>query len=679
MSFQSLHSKIFALVTAILAAIAIVVMLTSQRNVTDTVMTSEQHAISNVLDLIQHDAAARWGAMLNNKVSIVRNGRRQLMQTGKLIEATLESYARLADEGFITEAMAQDLAREWINQLHFDGDRYAFVFDTRYIVLASGYPAMRGRDLSSINDYKNRPLAQSALEESRDSGYSFAIYRRPTSTEPAGRIQQDFQALVGDDDNSRYAYFDYFGPWNWVLAVSDSAADVIEQIEEYRTQMENAVRTTLLPMKLAHSGFVFIVADDGRFVVAPPDTHHGFLDNRFDDGQTLRQRLNAPTRANLHGLQVEGSRGPWKIDSAYYPPLHWTIVAAVPENDLSAPARKLLRSQALIFGAMSLAALLSAWFFAARIVQPLKRLTSYARQLPDQALRVEGNVPHHIAALPDQHRDEVGRLATAFMYMDSKLRENIHQLMRETTTRERFEGELNVARAIQLGLLPDPLSGAEQQHVDLYAFMRPAKEVGGDLYDYFVLPDGKLCVVVGDVSGKGVPAALFMAIARTLIRATAEDETEPAKIIRKINDRLAENNPNVMFVTLLLGVLDVSTGDFAWVNAGHMEPLIVNADGMVRVLAGRSGPACGVQDHLSYQTYRARLERGDTLVGYTDGVTESENPDHEQYGESRMLALLAQPATSAAALAKRLLHDVDDFTAGAEQADDITLLAIRWP
>lgn len=426
MSFQSLHSKIFALVTAILAAIAIVVMLTSQRNVTDTVMTSEQHAINNVLDLIQHDAAARWGAMLNNKVSIVRNGRRQLMQTGKLIEATLESYARLADEGFITEAMAQDLAREWINQLHFDGDRYAFVFDTRYIVLASGYPAMRGRDLSSINDYKNRPLAQSALEESRDSGYSFAIYRRPTSTQPAGRIQQDLQALMGDDDNSRYAYFDYFGPWNWVLAVSDSAADVIDQIEEYRTQMENAVRTTLLPMKLAHSGFVFIVADDGRFVVAPPDTHHGFLDNRFDDGQTLRQRLNAPTRANLHGLQVDESRGPWKIDSAHYAPLHWTIVAAVPENDLSAPARKLLRSQALIFGAMSLAALLSAWFFAARIVQPLKRLTSYARQLPDQALRVDGNVPHHISALPDQHRDEVGRLATAFMYMDSKLRENIH-------------------------------------------------------------------------------------------------------------------------------------------------------------------------------------------------------------------------------------------------------------
>lgn len=410
-----------------LVAVAIVVMLTSQRNVTDTVMASEQHAINNVLDLIRHDAAARWGAMLNNKVSIVRNGRRQLMQTGKLIEATLESYADLADDGVVTEAMAQDLAREWINQLHFDGDRYAFVFDTRYIVLASGYPPMRGRDLSSINDYKNRPLAQFALEESYDSGYSFGIYRRPTSTQPAGHVQPDLDGLmIGDDDNSRYAYFDYFGPWNWVLAVSDSAADVINQIEEYRTQMENAVRTTLLSLKLARSGFVFIVADDGRFVVAPPDAHSGFLDSRFDDDQTLRQRLDGPARANLHGLQVEGSRDLWTIDSAHYAPLRWTIVAAVPEKDLTAPARKLLRSQALIFGAMLLVALMSAWFFAARIVQPLKRLTSYARQLPDQAVQAESSVPRHIATLPDLHRDEVGRLATAFMDMDSKLRENIH-------------------------------------------------------------------------------------------------------------------------------------------------------------------------------------------------------------------------------------------------------------
>jgi len=426
MSFQSLHSKIFVLVTTILVTVAIVVMLTSQRNVTDTVMTSEQHAINNVLNLIRHDAAARWGAMLNNKVSIVRNGRRQLMQTGRVIEATLESYARLADDGIVTEAMAQDLAREWINQLHFDGDRYAFVFDTRYIVLASGHPAMRGRDLSTINDYKNRPLAQVALEDSYDSGYSFGIYRRPTSTQPAGHTQPDLHALIGDDDNSRYAYFDYFGPWNWVLAVSDSAADIINQIEEYRTQMENAVRTTLLPLKLARSGFVFIVADDGRFIVPPPDAHSGFLDSRFDDGQTLRQRLNGPARANLHGLQVEGSRDLWTIDSTRYAPLRWTIVAAVPEKDLTAPARKLLRSQALIFGAMLLAALSSAWFFAARIVQPLKRLTSYVRQLPDQAVQAESKVPRHIAALPYLHRDEVGRLATAFMDMDRRLRENIH-------------------------------------------------------------------------------------------------------------------------------------------------------------------------------------------------------------------------------------------------------------
>jgi len=183
MSFHSLHSKIFVLVTLILVAVAVVVMSTSQRNITTTVMTSEHHAINNVLELVRHDAAARWAAMLNNKVSVVRNGRHQLMQTGKVIESALQSYAQLAEDGIMTETVAQDLAREWINQLHFDDDRYAFVFDSRHVVLASGSAVMRGRDLSPINDYKNRPLAQSMLEESRDSGYGFAIYRRPGSAQ----------------------------------------------------------------------------------------------------------------------------------------------------------------------------------------------------------------------------------------------------------------------------------------------------------------------------------------------------------------------------------------------------------------------------------------------------------------------------------------------------------------
>jgi sigma-B regulation protein RsbU (phosphoserine phosphatase) len=675
MPFQSLHNKIFVMVTSILVAVAVTVMLTSRRNVTDTVVTSVQHAITNVLELVRHELAARWSTMLDTKITIIRNGRRQLLQTGEIIETTLQSYARLADSGIITQAAAQDMAREWINQLHFDDDRYAFVFDDDDVVLASGSASMIGRSLSQVRDYKNRPLAESVRTESRDTGSSFAIYRRPSAP---GELASSKQAppAAADDDHARYAYFGYFKPWQWVYAVSDSAADVIDQIKDHRAQMEESVRKSLLPLKLIHSGFVFIMDDEGRFVARPPDSHVALLDGRSDNGQPLRQRLTAP-RQELHAVRVTNEDEVWQVESVYYAPLRWKIIAAVPEEDLSTPAHVLLRSQAAAFGVMLLIALLIAWFFSVHLVRPLRRLTAFARQLPDQALQPKTAVPRHIANLPDLHRDEVGRLAEAFLYMDSKLRDNIKQLMRETTVRERYESELNVARSIQLALLPPPLDATQRQHIDLHAHMRPAKEVGGDLYDYFCLPDGKLCLVIGDVSDKGVPAALFMAITRTLIRAAAEDESHPARIVQKVNDRLAENNPSMMFVTLLLGVLDLQNGSLTWVNAGHLEPLVITENGVVRTLCGRSGPACGVQPEHAYRTYQSTLQPGDTLVGYTDGVTESVNRQGEQFGDERMVQALTRSSRRGARLIETLMADTDAFVDGAEQADDITLLVIQ--
>ncbi len=291
----------------------------------------------------------------------------------------------------------------------------------------------------------------------------------------------------------------------------------------------------------------------------------------------------------------------------------------------------------------------------------LRKLTRYARELPRQDLTAPSTVPAHIASLPRRYHDEVGRLASSFLFMDKRLRENVSRLMQETTARERFESELNIARAIQLGLLPIPLRHEVLERADLHAIMQPAKEVGGDLYDYFLLPNGKLCLAIGDVSDKGVPAALFMAVTRTLIRATAEDETDPAAIMARVNNRLAENNPNLMFVTLLLGVLDLDTGELQWANAGHPPPLLIGADGSVRTLEGRSGPACGVQEDLIYLPLNAQLDYGETLVGYTDGVTDATNALGGHYGLERMVNTLARPGATAARLTERLLDDIQDF------------------
>ena len=663
---RSLRGKVFLLVCAILLVVAAFVMLVTQRDVTDTVASREQHAVDNILNLVLRDADARWSALLDDKINAVRNSRGELVSLGDMLRSVLDSYAALADSGSLSQDAARRQALAWISSLKLGELRDTFVYDASYKALASNEPGLKGFDLSGVRDIKDRPLAQALLEESRNSGHSFALFRWTDPDKQGG-------------DETRYAYFGYFEPWNWVFAISDDARALLSLTQSQRQQMEAAMRATLAQLTLAQSGFVFILDRDGRMVAPPPSDHADLLAAvDRDTGKPLSDLL-APARTSGQPLQVSlnAAGNAWVIKALYHKPLGWTLVAAVPRHDLTAPAERLVNRLAALFLGLLALALLGAWLMAARITRPLDLLTRYARQLPEQDLTAPIEAPARIAALPSRHNDEVGRLASSFLFMQRKLGENVARLMRETSTRQRIESELNIAHDIQLGLLPFPLAGEIRSRVDLCAVMRPAKEVGGDLYDYFELPDGRLCWTIGDVSGKGVPAALFMAITRTLIRATAEDETDPARILYRVNNRLAANNPNVMFVTLLLGVLDLATGDLAWANAGHPPPAVIAADGAVRLLEGRSGPACGVQEDLPYLCLSARLAPGETLVGYTDGITEAMDPENRQYGEERMLPLLSAMPDDAADLAKRLVGDVDAFAGEAEQFDDITLVVIR--
>lgn len=664
---RSLRGKIFLAVLGLLLIVAGAVMPVSQRDVTHTVEAGERHAIANVLNLVQRDTEARWGALLDDKISSVRGGRSQLLELGTTVQSVLGSYAAMAERGLLSTATAQRLASAWINRLQLGEQRYAFIYDAHQKVLASGSQAMIGADLSDVHDIKGRALAQALYEESRYSGHGFALYRWTAPGQEAGSAPE-----------TRYGYFGYFQPWDWVLAISDSAQGILDQVQAQRAQMESALLASLSSLTLAQSGFLFILADNGRFIVPPPDDQAARLLGATDraTGKTLQESLPTP-QPHLFTVTSPDHKAPWFIQTIHYKPLGWTLAAAVPQSDLQAPAQRLISRQALIFAGALLLALALAWLIATRITRPLDTLTRYARSLPDQDLTAITAPPADVAGLPARHRDEVGRLASSFLFMQSKLRENVTRLMQETSARERFESELNIARDIQMGLLPTPLPTEVIRRADLHAAIQPAKEVGGDLYDYFTLPDGRLCFAIGDVSDKGVPAALFMAVTRTLIRATAEDETDPARIMHRINNRLAENNPNMMFVTLLLGVLDLETGRLVWANAGHPPPAIIGTDGRVRLLEGRSGPACGVQEDLPYQALESTLLSGETLLGYTDGVTDATNQAGEQYGEARLLAQLTTPADNTDRQVGQLLDDLHRFTDGADPFDDITLIAIR--
>lgn len=248
------------------------------------------------------------------------------------------------------------------------------------------------------------------------------------------------------------------------------------------------------------------------------------------------------------------------------------------------------------------------------------------------------------------------------------------------TQKERMEQELDVARHIQLNMLPVQ-SPALAPHPDfrIAARMQPARQVGGDLYDYFFRGAGRLYFCVGDVSGKGVPAALFMAITKALIRSRAADQADCAAILAHVNDQVESSQDGGIFVTVFLGVLDLATGGLQYANAGHNPPYVLRKGGGIESLEEPAGPALGILPGARLMDGETRLSPGDSLLVYTDGITEARAPDREMYGEQRLLACLADhPSADPGVLLDELSLDLDRFVRSAEQSDDITLLALQY-
>jgi sigma-B regulation protein RsbU (phosphoserine phosphatase) len=242
---------------------------------------------------------------------------------------------------------------------------------------------------------------------------------------------------------------------------------------------------------------------------------------------------------------------------------------------------------------------------------------------------------------------------------------------------DRMEQELNVGHDIQMSMLPLEFPAfPERSEFSLHATLKPAREVGGDFYDFFFVDDDHLCLVVGDVSGKGVPAALFMAVTKTMIKSQAADDPSPASIITRVNDDLSADNPASMFVTLFIAIVNTRSGDFRFTNAGHNPPYILRGDEL-ECLDQRHGPIIGAVEGVAFREDGAALNRADTLLIFTDGVTEAMSPADELYSEARLEALLTKTKDTPEALTDRIIDDVENYAAGAEQADDITILAYR--
>lgn len=299
----------------------------------------------------------------------------------------------------------------------------------------------------------------------------------------------------------------------------------------------------------------------------------------------------------------------------------------------------------------------------------LVRLTHAATEIAAGDLNVD--LP------PMKPSDDIARLNNAFAAMQQSLRLQMERLVATTKAKEHIESELHIARNIQMSLVPHTFSPfLECERLELFATIRPAREVGGDLYDFF-LRDNRLFFAIGDVSGKGVPASLFMAVTRTLFRSAAVHTDSPSHIVTTINDTILRDNDTCMFVTMYVGVLDLRTGLLTFCNAGHNPPVLIHPDGAVMMEVEQNLPV-GVISGFEYAEQRISLSPGSKLFIYTDGLTEAENPDHQLYGDRRMLDYLSATASATPRdTIEGICRDADAFADGADQSDDLTMLSLR--
>jgi len=358
--------------------------------------------------------------------------------------------------------------------------------------------------------------------------------------------------------------------------------------------------------------------------------------------------------------------------------LEWRLMLVIPQSELLAEARTLLTRQ-LWLGAVGLILLMAAiTVVAAGIARPIHALAEsvgHAAHGDDLSFQ-----------LPDKPRqDEVGVLTEALRRMRNSLQEHIRLRAESLAEQARLERELEIAASIQQSMLP----GSETtinlpRATEVAAALIPAKQVGGDLYDYFTIRDGtsrdgNLFFAVGDVSDKGIPAALFMARLSALLRVLGAGGELPDRLLTAINTRLVEGNDACMFVTIGCGLLNVESGRIRYASAGHEPPLLRNLEGSVRTLVAENGAAIGIEAAAVYQLGEGFVAPGDTIVLFTDGITEAETESGALWGVERLTSLLSEaPNGEPAALVKQIVAAVSAHASGFHVTDDLTVMAVRF-
>ena len=324
-----------------------------------------------------------------------------------------------------------------------------------------------------------------------------------------------------------------------------------------------------------------------------------------------------------------------------------------------------------IFVIMAAISTILGFWIGRRMAGSIVRLTDGAKRIAGGDLDSKVEVDSH---------DEVEDLASAFNKMTEDLKVYMRNLEEATAARERIESELRIATDIQASMLPRIFPAfPDRKEFDIFASMEPAKEVAGDFYDFFLVGENKLCFLVGDVTGKGVPASLFMVISKTLLKTEALRGLPPNEVLTRVNDSLYPDNDACLFVTVFCVILDIETGEIEFANGGHNPPLLSRDDGDFEFMDIPKNLVVGPMPDIEYELRKLTLKPNDTLFLYTDGITEAMNPESQQFSDPRLKQCLSSlKGKGVEDITHAIRKDIEDFAEGAEQSDDITMLALKY-
>jgi len=431
---------------------------------------------------------------------------------------------------------------------------------------------------------------------------------------------------------------------------------------------------TISAVKPYPNAFAFLLGRGGTFLVHP-DPEKLFYESIFTeslngDMDPELVQLGKDMLAWKEGMSTFKIDGKSKSCVIYKPLLTtgWSLAIVCPESDIFGSYNKLrnILGAGLILGLILM--FLVTYNIIHRQLLPLQKLATHAETIASGKFDVE--LPHM------DRTDEIGVLNRAFRFMQVSLISYIDKLTSATAKRERIEGELRIARDIQMGMVPSTFPAFPgRADIDLYASIKPAKEVGGDLYDFFI-QDEKLYFCIGDVSGKGIPASLLMAVARNLFRSVASEGLPPEEVARRINDTISEDNKQMMFITMFIGMADLATGTLRFCNCGHNPPVLLKAS--AEFMQCEANIPIGVAKGMVFKGQSLDNFRGTPILLYTDGLNEAENNLNEEFGNKRLLsALSGTPYQDAKSTIGQLLKLVSDHVGDAEQSDDLTMLCLK--